>query len=485
MSTNLASILVGLGYDLSALEKGAPEAFRLVNEHTLGMSAEMKRASREGAESLRLIDESLGIHISLPLTRILTQEFPALASGLQAVMGGAVFGAVATVGVEAFEKISSGIEHAQKTQEDFEQSSRSLAQTFAEAMASYDKSEKLRSLSGIDKIVFQVDSRSVDEANKHVESLTGDAEKNMKAAVEAGSQWNQFWAQVGDAGHQFTSLGSTLGVEAIDKDLQGFRLRLQDIAIANQADPMKGLTEGLKAAQGELDKTNADLLKMTQLKSAADAATVIMPGPHGTQHAEHPIAGPSDKEMEAQTRLRDIAQEIVDLLNRAATDNRGAENEARKADSAERQLKAQEALAALQKDTGAVLGKFQPQTDPFARLVTEVNGLRMTAENDFRAISESSASMIDKDAAKAALDEIEKKLGSVVRSAQLDKQIADAQASLAKLPSTSFAPLATGIAHTPTFPHPRWAWRRCLPTSPKSPKCKPTRTKHGPRRARF
>ena len=87
MSSNLGTILVGLGYDLSALEKGAPEAFRLINSQTLGMSAEMKRTSREGAESFRLIDEALGIHISRPLTRILTQEFPSLAKGLQSVMG--------------------------------------------------------------------------------------------------------------------------------------------------------------------------------------------------------------------------------------------------------------------------------------------------------------------------------------------------------------------------------------------------------------
>lgn len=51
--------MVGLGYDLSALEKGSPEAFRLINSQTLGMSAEMKRASREGAESFRLIKEKI------------------------------------------------------------------------------------------------------------------------------------------------------------------------------------------------------------------------------------------------------------------------------------------------------------------------------------------------------------------------------------------------------------------------------------------
>lgn len=35
MSVTLATILVGLGYDLSGLEKGSPEAFRLINQQTL------------------------------------------------------------------------------------------------------------------------------------------------------------------------------------------------------------------------------------------------------------------------------------------------------------------------------------------------------------------------------------------------------------------------------------------------------------------
>src|ERR1700733_2739718 len=67
------------------------------------MSAEMKRTSREGAESFRLIDEALGIHVSRPLTRLLTSEFPAFAKALQSVLGGAAVGALATIGFEAWE----------------------------------------------------------------------------------------------------------------------------------------------------------------------------------------------------------------------------------------------------------------------------------------------------------------------------------------------------------------------------------------------
>src|ERR1022692_888410 len=143
MST-LATLMVGLGYDLSALEKGAPEAFRLINSQTAGISAEMKRTSREGAESLRLIDEALDIHMSRPLTRIITQEFPAFASAMQSVLGAGVVGALAVIGVEAFDKASKSIEKAQKAQEDFAASTRKAKSTFDEIMASFEKSETIR-----------------------------------------------------------------------------------------------------------------------------------------------------------------------------------------------------------------------------------------------------------------------------------------------------------------------------------------------------
>src|SRR5580704_6320420 len=124
MSNNLANLMVGFGLDLSALQKDAPEAFRILNSQTLGMSAEMKRASREGAESFRLIDEALGIHVSRPLTRILTQEFPGFAKGLQAVMGVGVVGALGAVGFEFAEHIGRSIDEAKKKQEEYDESIR-------------------------------------------------------------------------------------------------------------------------------------------------------------------------------------------------------------------------------------------------------------------------------------------------------------------------------------------------------------------------
>src|ERR1700758_590959 len=102
-STNLATILVGIGYDLSALERDNPRVFKLVSETTLGASSEMKRAAREGAESWRLIDEALGIHVSRPLTKIVTQEFPGFAKALQSLLGVGIIGALGVVAVEVFD----------------------------------------------------------------------------------------------------------------------------------------------------------------------------------------------------------------------------------------------------------------------------------------------------------------------------------------------------------------------------------------------
>src|SRR5208282_5567906 len=134
---NLATLMVGLGYDLSALEKGAPEAFQLINSQTMGMSAEMKRASREGAESFRLIDEALGIHLSRPLTRILTQEFPAFGKALQSIMGAGVIGALGVGLYEGFEHAAKSIEHAQKAQEEWAKATAETQKVMAEGSEYY------------------------------------------------------------------------------------------------------------------------------------------------------------------------------------------------------------------------------------------------------------------------------------------------------------------------------------------------------------
>src|ERR1700733_1349424 len=110
MSLNVGNISARFGLDPSEfLEK-----MRGVSGSTKFFSDEMKRSmretSREGTESFRLIDEALGIHISKPLTRLLTREFPGFATALQSVLGIGAVGALGAVGFEAFEKVSKAIE---------------------------------------------------------------------------------------------------------------------------------------------------------------------------------------------------------------------------------------------------------------------------------------------------------------------------------------------------------------------------------------
>src|ERR1039457_6382349 len=91
------------------------------------MAQNMKKTSREGAESMRLIDEALGIHVSRPITRILTREFPAFAKALQSVLGGALVGAIGMVAFEAFEKISRKMDEAKKKEEEYTEAVRKVA----------------------------------------------------------------------------------------------------------------------------------------------------------------------------------------------------------------------------------------------------------------------------------------------------------------------------------------------------------------------
>lgn len=244
MATNLATILVGLGYDLSALEKGAPEAYRLINSQTASMSAEMKRTSREGAESLRLIDEALGIHLSRPLTRILTQEFPGLAKGLQSVLGAGVVGALGVAGVELFDKVAKSIEKAQKAQEVLREATANVDKVFAEEMGAYKDKDK-----------------AVTAATAAVDKLAEAEMKEAKAAQEARGAFTSIEATVGDFLHKVTSFQSTLDVEKLNKGFANFLANYNTKAFTDSIDKtstaVKYLGDEIKtvtAASAELDR---------------------------------------------------------------------------------------------------------------------------------------------------------------------------------------------------------------------------------------
>jgi hypothetical protein len=432
VSTNLGTILVGLGYDLSALEKGAPEAFRLVNSQTLGMSAEMKRASREGAESLRLIDEALGIHLSRPLTRLLTQEFPALATGLQSVLGVGAFGAISVAGIEFFDKISKGIEHAQKAEEEFANASRKARETFDESMASYAKSHKLRSLSGIDKKMFEIDYSAVEEARHKIDALAESMEKEAKASQEAASWWTKLLAAIGDEGHQLWSTSSTLGVEAISKQLEEFKRRFDDLS---RTDALNGTREAAAAINTELAtaKTKLDSMQGQFDFQQSSAGQRRVPG--RGRVAEPAVI--SAEELAAQKEYFENLKKIQELQGAATKDQGGKEAEAWGEATVEAAKKAQSAVQQLYKEMGTSLAKLQPQTDPLKKLADEIRLMKQQADTDFRALGETAESALGMQAAMTALDAYDKRLDQVLAKAKREADVAEAAA---KLPTRQAGP---------------------------------------------
>jgi hypothetical protein len=245
MSTNLATILVGLGYDLSALEKGSPEAFRLINEQTLNMSAQMKRNAREGAEAFRSIDEMIGIHINRPMTRLLVETFPSFGKALSDVLGGVAFGAVAFAGYEVFERISQAIEKATKAQEALREATANTNKVFAEEMAAYEHKDK-----------------AITAAATAVDRLAEAEMKQAKAAEEASGWFNKSLASVGSFTHQIGSFQSTLNLEAIGKRFSEF---VQDYNTKALSDSIHGTANASKMLADELARASAEAQKLNGL----------------------------------------------------------------------------------------------------------------------------------------------------------------------------------------------------------------------------
>lgn len=290
MSTNLATILVGLGYDLSALEKGAPEAFRMINQQTLGMSAEMKRTSREGAEAWRLIDEALGIHVSRPLTRLITQEFPAFANAMAGLLGAGAFGALAVAGVEFFDKVVKKIEGAREAQEKYAEASKGLDETIGNVLGGIDK--KFLELTSKDH-TLHIRLQGAEEAKQGIDQISK-ALDAMQAADEKANAWTtRVEAGIGDFfSHEaegFVNIldlintvnthGAQVGVvhDAIygTQALSNMKDALKNMRDAfNEAlntDRLKGTHEAFDLAQKDIKIATAYL---NDMKTAGDSAGV-------------------------------------------------------------------------------------------------------------------------------------------------------------------------------------------------------------------
>ncbi|HEV3511988.1 MAG TPA: hypothetical protein VGS05_09820 [Candidatus Sulfotelmatobacter sp.] len=290
MATTLATILVGLGYDLSGLEKGSPEAFRLINQQTLNMSSEMKRSARDGSEAFRSIDEMLGIHINRPMTRLLVETFPAFGKALQSALGGVAFGAVAFAGVELFDKVTSKIAEARAAQEKLAESSKTTNETITDVLGGIQK--KILELTSNDK-TLRIRLEGAEEAKQGIDQI----EKALAAEQMAAEKANAFWTRLTAGSADFFDHVFEGWTEIIDlfSQMNGLNLpSAHDAAFGTQAfsnmkdtlndmrdafdealnsDRFKGTHEALTLAQNDIKIATAYLHDM---QAAGDKAGITL-----------------------------------------------------------------------------------------------------------------------------------------------------------------------------------------------------------------
>lgn len=138
MSTNVGSISVGMNVDLAQFQAGMSKATDLARSNTALMSAEMRTQSREGAESLRLIDEAIGVHISRPLTRVIAQ-IPGVGAALQDLFAISATAAIGGVLIEGLERIGKKIEEVREKPLEIAESWNKVSATFDASTASFEK----------------------------------------------------------------------------------------------------------------------------------------------------------------------------------------------------------------------------------------------------------------------------------------------------------------------------------------------------------
>jgi len=441
MPDTVGSLAVELGLDLAKFENSARQVPAITSQHFERMSAEMKRTTREGAESLRLVDEALGIHLSRPLTRIIAQ-IPGVGTALQSILGGAAFGAFAVAGVEFFDKMTEKITHAQKAEDELLRSTEKAEQTFGSLMAGYEKAGTLRSLTGLKKTLFEVDSSSMERAIKGLNELD---KTNQEAAAKAAAAAGIWTHALADIGNSWDSLTGKTGIESTIKQFEAFKKILDDIAIANQSTPLKGMQEALKATESAAKQAAAALQVMQTMKLSGTeqvlSAVMRIGGGVG-------IIGVSEEQIKQQERYLRNLDQIVKLMQAAAKDNTGAEDEVRKADAMERQAKAAEALANLQRELTGAAAKLRPEpTDPteklkaeIARLEIEVTGMEQKWDNALRDMRAAGASPIALHFATAEIDEVRTKVEALLKSRRQDLEMAAAEAALPATPQALLNP---------------------------------------------
>lgn len=464
MSLNVGTLAARFGLDSSEfLDKmrGVSGATQLFSSQ---MKREMGQASREGAESLHLLDHALGIQLPRSMNRLLTREFPAFGAALQSILGVGAVGVLAEAGFEFGEKIAKWTEKAKKAQQDYDEAIRHTAEVikdFGSTHARTMREIELRMAEQAGKpgaktaaIDFKIDTEAVDKAKKQIAEISAAMEKAAKEAENLG-KWTTQLGKDFDAINPFsatTEFWSRNGKEANEAQakFESFKRTLDDLFQMHSVDPLQGLRDSLKKTSDELSTTGLDIARKMAALQAAEAFG-NMPGHAGAQAKARLTAGISPEALKTEQTYFDLLTQEQKLLADILTEDQGHRKVAAGAESRERELRAMQALAALQRDISTGMGKLLPEVDPIKKLATEISGFRMAAENDFRDIAQSAASALDMRTAKANLDQYERRLDEVMLKARRDKDIADAAAKLpANIAAIGQAPVFGGTHAMPT-----------------------------------
>jgi hypothetical protein len=423
MSVNVGTLSARFGLDSAEfLEKlrgvtGATELF------SSQMKREMNTASREGAESLHLLDHALGIQLPRSMNRLLTHEFPAFAAGLQSILGVGVVGVLLEAGVQFGEKLAKHIEKAQKAMEDFREAAEKVKNVSTEIAGSWE--ERIGKLGwNKQQLLF---SEGAQLAQQQLEKLSNELDVMQKKQAAAAGWWTSHLAAIGDEMHRVFSTDTT---KMAEQGIAEFSRLRTSIEAAFAVDQVKGTDTALKAISDDILSIQEKIEAAPFLASfAADLPNL-------------------QRQLDYLNQIKTAIEEQRDTWQKAK-----AAADAH-ADAAERQLKAAQALAALQRDIAGGMGKLLPEIDPLKKLASEMSAFKIAAENDFRDIFDSVASQLETDTAGARLDEYEDKLDRIMVKARQDADLAKAIAGLpSTVPASAFgaAPGVGGAGRMPVL----------------------------------
>jgi hypothetical protein len=336
------------------------------------IAAEMKRTSREGAESLRLFDEAIGVHLSRPLTRLITETFPGVAEGLASVLGGTAFIAIGAAALEFGERIVNSIQRATKAQEEFRQASiqaadvlEKIGNDWAGKMATLDKTDPLRRF-----------REGAHEARTEFEQISKVLDDVNRKREEAESPLSRLEAGIGNAWDNLTQ-GSTASISKNQQE-QVERQR-RDISHALLQDELHGTHTSLQLIDSDLASVNAKIEEYQRLGPGAFSSRSVF---------DAQIAALERQKSELQNdRGNEVDRQAWEQKARAADAATAAKELATK--QQEELRKVEEAVKRTREETDRLtksLGEAFGKDDLVARFNVELNA-QLTALNQLQAMA--------------------------------------------------------------------------------------------------